>query len=817
MGCSASGGAAEDVAAQPSTRAGSLAGVVKASPSPEGRSASPEMPTADPGQLPPYWTSTEGIQITPDPGRVAVMQELLTKTWRGVYTRDRKRMDSGQVPSGARVLNVLRVENHPSFRRYCEHISGVKARRRGHCARFPVCTDGCLPQLDSECNAMYLFHGTNPQAADAIARADFKLDHAGSTAGTMFGPGIYLAENSCKSDEYAKEGEGIFMGQCALLVCRAVAGQVMTVKTPGNYSSHVLDGQCDSICGDRLAAVGTYREMVFFHEAAVYPEFIVLYCRVFDESAGAGLPAVEPSADAARSAASATPSTVSTAPTSVATTATHVKSATVQAWEDCMGGNYRSVRSLLDKGGVDVNHLQHGGKSMMDIVSFRGDVAMMKFLYDKGAHLKDGQIDIVRDGIAKGRCKQENGDAAMALIRSWQGQVADVLATSSPTQAVVCHGDAQQHGGGGDGRCYKIRRVGLGTRHDAAQFHVHGPWDCFVLEIDGLFLHSSCCKAEAENAVLLYNEVSGPIPTFTVETKERRKGEWWFFWRLDEGGTISLYQHSGLVIGYRDDTSGTLVLVSRDSPRQVVVDDETKLSGRLVLVAGAADREIVVEQPAEVLFDFRKGSSSSVRCPHTGLLASMQNGATCTQEGVCLDGKSKYVTFPSYTFGGPTSIEALVRFDSVRDWMHVVDFNFSYDQERPRQHELWLGCVDGGSSARWAVQQGTRDMNAQTVKDTWIPGQWVHVVVTVGQDGSRDGLQATKRFYRNGELTSTHFGGAEPEIQKRSNHLIGARCWSGQIAGHLHGTIAYVRFWHGRVLSLDKVQELYAVAAPFGV
>lgn len=38
----------------------------------------------------------------------------------------------------------------------------------------------------------------------------------------------------------------------------------------------------DSVCGDRLKAVGTFREMVFFNEEAVYPEFIVIYTRVFE-------------------------------------------------------------------------------------------------------------------------------------------------------------------------------------------------------------------------------------------------------------------------------------------------------------------------------------------------------------------------------------------------------------------------------------------------------------------------------------------------------------------------------------------------------
>lgn len=51
-------------------------------------------------------------------------------------------------------------------------------------------------------NENYLFHGTNPESAQCIARDFFRMERAGSSAGCMFGPGIYLAENASKSDEY---------------------------------------------------------------------------------------------------------------------------------------------------------------------------------------------------------------------------------------------------------------------------------------------------------------------------------------------------------------------------------------------------------------------------------------------------------------------------------------------------------------------------------------------------------------------------------------------------------------------------------------
>ena len=67
-----------------------------------------------------------------------------------------------------------------------------------HCISCVV-PDGGLGIEDV--NENYLFHGTNPESAQCIARDFFRMERAGSSAGSMFGPGIYLAENASKSDE----------------------------------------------------------------------------------------------------------------------------------------------------------------------------------------------------------------------------------------------------------------------------------------------------------------------------------------------------------------------------------------------------------------------------------------------------------------------------------------------------------------------------------------------------------------------------------------------------------------------------------------
>eukprot|EP00931_Biecheleriopsis_adriatica_P076089 TRINITY_DN49841_c0_g1_i1.p1 TRINITY_DN49841_c0_g1~~TRINITY_DN49841_c0_g1_i1.p1 ORF type:complete len:689 (-),score=124.53 TRINITY_DN49841_c0_g1_i1:83-2149(-) len=234
---------------------------------------------------PNYWATAEGIHIIPDPGEIPEMQALLTSTWVAKYTRDRMRMaGSREVPSGARVVNVLRVENHSSYQKYCFRLAKIRASRAGRCERFDVETSSIGTNLHHDVNELYLFHGTTPSAADAIAKGEFRLDLSGTAAGCMFGRGIYLAENASKSDEYSKPGDGIFLGMHALLLCRAVAGKVGTVQQAGDSSVNVKSGHYDSICGDRRAAVNTYREMIFFSEDQVYCEYIIIYSRLFEDA-----------------------------------------------------------------------------------------------------------------------------------------------------------------------------------------------------------------------------------------------------------------------------------------------------------------------------------------------------------------------------------------------------------------------------------------------------------------------------------------------------------------------------------------------------
>jgi len=138
-------------------------------------------------------------------------------------------------------------------------------------------------ELRAGLNEVYLWHGTSPEGASAIAEGGFKLDLAGS--GSLYGNGVYLAECSSKSDEYSKSAlQGVYSGLHCIVLCRAVLGEALHMTAGGKETFGLIrealrSDKYDSVLGDRQASVGTYREFVVYDESKVYPEYLLLYTR----------------------------------------------------------------------------------------------------------------------------------------------------------------------------------------------------------------------------------------------------------------------------------------------------------------------------------------------------------------------------------------------------------------------------------------------------------------------------------------------------------------------------------------------------------
>merc|ERR1719296_174521 len=156
------------------------------------------------------------------------------------------------------------------------------------------------------CNEVFLFHGTSEQAASKITTENLRTNLAGSNAGTLYGKGIYLAENASKSDEYGEGPKGPageqekagfeaprpppgpppeIVRESYILLCRSALGKVRYTdeKKPDadDLQKRCLSGEYDSVLGDRLKIHGTFRELIVFNDDHVYPEYIIRYERIF--------------------------------------------------------------------------------------------------------------------------------------------------------------------------------------------------------------------------------------------------------------------------------------------------------------------------------------------------------------------------------------------------------------------------------------------------------------------------------------------------------------------------------------------------------
>jgi len=253
-----------------------------------------------PLHAPMYWLleSAEGStahEIVPGTEEeLRWMQELLDGTHMKVATRDRrgKRLADRFV-----AVSCVRSEHPALWDKYAQRRLEVFERcqrRDGSTSKDSVVpkTTKASPGLAERCKHVsmasvgqcYLLHGTNPTSAMAILGTSFKVDLAGTNAGSMFGKGIYLAESSTKADEYAYDDcGGAYNNLYAILVCRAVIGRPWVVQERYDYSQcgAIREMQYDCVIGDRERAVGTFREFVFFNEASIYPEYVCFYRREF--------------------------------------------------------------------------------------------------------------------------------------------------------------------------------------------------------------------------------------------------------------------------------------------------------------------------------------------------------------------------------------------------------------------------------------------------------------------------------------------------------------------------------------------------------
>lgn len=262
-----------------------------------------------------------GFDMVTDKDTLADLQKLLSSTIKTEdnWTRDRGCTLHGRnncearcifsnrtaVPKGYELIRAERNRNDALWQTFSVTRSAIRDECHGSGSAFrkfsPLSAIDVADTepLDPDINEWRLFHGTGLAGCKGICGSNFKLKMAGTgatwksekeKAGTpLYGWGVYLAERSTKSDEYAEEitkGLPIDVGCHAVLICRAVGGLSRLVDTnefdTDDLRTDVFDGPYHSVFGDREAKLGKpFKEIVVYDHNQIFPEFILYYKRTF--------------------------------------------------------------------------------------------------------------------------------------------------------------------------------------------------------------------------------------------------------------------------------------------------------------------------------------------------------------------------------------------------------------------------------------------------------------------------------------------------------------------------------------------------------
>lgn len=183
-------------------------------------------------------------------------------------------------------VNVWRVENMVLWKRYVGKVQEIQMvhRKRGIKCRpldppvryvcdrsFPDCLQW-QQSFKRSCNEVLLWHGTRQETIQTIAKAG--LDERVCNLNGMLGAGLYFAEDSCKSGQYAACDNNM---SSWFILSRVVLGNPYYTQQ-GMQEERRAPDRYDSVVftpSHAPGVLGHHRELVVYDRAQVYPEYIV--------------------------------------------------------------------------------------------------------------------------------------------------------------------------------------------------------------------------------------------------------------------------------------------------------------------------------------------------------------------------------------------------------------------------------------------------------------------------------------------------------------------------------------------------------------
>jgi len=235
--------------------------------------------------IPSYWTGKPfHIRVPWFEGA----QPILTMLQRGVVHRACDGRDGLFCIQEIRHVKVWRVENDVLWKRYVgkmDEVQMLHRKRKINCRALhpPVknLCDGSFPEclqwqdaFNKSCNEVLLWHGTRREHVETICKAG--MDERVCNLNGMFGAGLYFAEDSCKSGQYAMRDSS---GSSWFLLCRVILGNPHSADQ-GMPQTRRPPDLCDSVVYHPSGlAPGFHRELVVYDRAQVYPEYVIEACR----------------------------------------------------------------------------------------------------------------------------------------------------------------------------------------------------------------------------------------------------------------------------------------------------------------------------------------------------------------------------------------------------------------------------------------------------------------------------------------------------------------------------------------------------------
>ena len=199
----------------------------------------------------------------------------------------------------AKVVSVERVENLALWKQYWHRKYEMLDEHRAHSIRVhplspPARTLDRRPNggdahvldedrmLDQGLNECFLYHGTSPEIADVIVEHGF--DERVAALSGLYGAGVYFANQSCKSAQYAQADH---KGEKTLIVARVVLGdpyyaigQMSQQRRPPMRNETFRYWQVGTLFDSVVANVSTsqaHRELIVYDHRQAYPEYVVRY------------------------------------------------------------------------------------------------------------------------------------------------------------------------------------------------------------------------------------------------------------------------------------------------------------------------------------------------------------------------------------------------------------------------------------------------------------------------------------------------------------------------------------------------------------